>query len=283
MFAILDYRCVVALVEERSFSRAATVLGMSQPALTARLRRIEEQLEVRLFERGRHGADPTPAGRAFTESARRIIDMAERSVEVARDANRGLGQHLRIGMTQIAAVQVVVPILSAFREENTFARVRLTEGITATLEAQVEQNLIDVAFLHPPVHTAGLSELFLTSSPLEKRDARASPRDRPPTIRYTRKEAPVLVAEIDRQEPEGIDADAMAEVDTILGAITLSYAGYGPFVAPQNFPSPFEESDAYADAHPLDAKLGTSIVWRSLDRRPMVTALLDICRRSVEA
>ncbi|MGP1394260.1 MAG: LysR family transcriptional regulator [Inquilinaceae bacterium] len=280
MFSVMDYRCVVALSEEKSFSQASEVLGVSQPALTARLRRIEENLGVRLFERGRRGAEPTPAGDAFIEAARRIIDMADRSVEVARDADRGLGQHLRIGMTQIAAVQVVVPILKVFREENAFARVRLTESISSTLEAQVEQNLIDVAFLHPPVHQAGLSELPLMSQRLVKYDAMASPHDRPPTIRYTRRDAPVLVAELDRQEPDGVEADALAEVDTAIGAIVMSHAGYGPAVIPEDFPSPFKRTETCLDGAPLNAELGTSIVWRSLDRRPTVRALLDICRRS---
>jgi len=280
MLSVLDYQCVVALHEERSFVRAAEMLGVSQPALTARLRRIEEELDVKLFERGRRGADPTPAGNAFTEAARRIIEMAERSVEVARDADRGLGQHLRIGMTQIAAVQVVVPILKAFREENPFVRVRLTEGISAGLESQVEQNLVDMAFLHPPIHQSGLSEHHLMSQRLAKYNATASPRERPPTIRYTRKDAPVLVAEIDRHEPGGVETEALAEVDTALGAIVLSHAGYGPFVVPQGFPSPFVKSEACVDEHPLEMELGTSIVWRSLDRRPMVAAFLEICRRS---
>jgi len=181
-------------------------------------------------------------------------------------------------MTQIAAVQVVVPILAAFRVENAFARVRLTESISSTLETQVEQNLIDVAFLHPPVHQAGLSELSLLSRRLVKYDATASPHDRPPTIRYTRRDAPVLVAELDRVEPLGVEADALAEVDTAIGAIVMSHAGYGPFVVPEGFPSPFKNTEACLDGSPLRAELGTSIVWRSLDRRPMVQALLNVCR-----
>lgn len=280
MFSVLDYRCVVALHEERSFVRASELLGLSQPALTARLRRIEEQLDVKLFERGRRGADPTPAGNAFTEAARRIIEMAERSVEVARDADRGLGQHLRIGMTQIAAVQVVIPILNAFREENPFARVRLMEGISAGLETQVEQNLIDVAFLHPPIHQSGLSEHHLMSERLAKYDATASTSERPPTVRYTRRDAPVLVAEIDRQEPRGVEVDSLAEVDTVMGAMVMSHAGYGPSVVPQGFPLLFAKQEACIDAHRLEIELGTSIVWRNLDRRPLVTSFLDICRRS---
>ena len=280
MFAITDYRCIVALHEERNFARAASSIGISQPALTGRLRRVEEQLGVRLFERGRHGADPTPAGNSFTEAARRIIEMADQAVDAARDADRGLGQHLRIGMTQIAAVQVMVPVLAAFRRENPYARVRLSQGTSAMLETRVEQNLIDVAFLHPPVHQAGLSELHLLSQPAAKYEARASAGKDLPTIRYTRKDAPVLVAEIDRKEPDNVDRHALGEVDTALGAIVLSHAGYGPFLVPVGFPSPFKETEERLTEQPVDLELGTSVVWRSLDRRPMVRALLAICRRS---
>ena len=277
MFSITDYRCVVALQEERSFARAAAVIGISQPALTGRLRRIEEQVGVKLFDRGRRGAEPTPAGNTFTDAARRIVDLAEQAVGAARDADRGLGQHLRIGMTQVAALQLVVPILAAFRRENPYTRVRLVEGTSATLETQVEQNLIDAAFLHPPVHQAGLSELHLVSQSVVRCTAGRAAAPDAPTIRYIRREAPVLVAEIDRKQPQDIDRHALAEVDTVLGAIVLSHAGYGPFLAPENYPSPF---GAPVDAQPVDIELGTSIVWRSLDRRPMVRALLDICRRS---
>ena len=280
MFSITDYRCIVALNEERNFARAAATLGISQPALTGRLRRVEEQLGVKLFERGRQGANPTPAGNAFTESARQIIEMAEQAADTARDADRGLGQHLRIGMTQIAAVQIVVPILETFRRENPYARIRLLEGTSAALETQVEQNQADVAFLHPPIHQAGLSELRLMSQQTAKYTARTSVSKDMPAIRYVRKDAPVLVAEIDRKEQDTLDRHALVEANTLLGAIVLSHAGYGPFFAPKDFPSPFGTSEERLDDNPLDIELGTSIIWRSLDRRPMVRALLDICRRS---
>ena len=74
-----------------------------------------------------------------------------------------------------------------------------------------------------------------------------------------------------------IDRQAFAEVDTVLGAMVLSHIGYGPLLAPETYPSLF---GAPVDAQPVDIELGTSPVWRSLDRRPMVRALLDICRRS---
>ena len=152
--------------------------------------------------------------------------------------------------------------------------------MSAALERQVERNLTDVAFLHPPVHQAGLSELHLLSQPLARYAAAISAGRDLPTIRYTRKDAPVLVAEIDRKQPDAVEVHALVEVDTLLGAAVLSQAGYGPFIAPREWPSPFQTAEACGDGTVIDVELGTSVVWRSLDRRPMVRALLDICRRS---
>lgn len=102
----------------------------------ARYNPNEETLGARLLERGRRRAEPTPADDTFTDAARQIIDMADRSIEVARDADPGPGQHL-----------------------------------------------IDVAFLHPPIRLAGLSEVPLMPRRLVKYHAPASPHDRPPPVR----------------------------------------------------------------------------------------------------
>lgn len=279
MLSIMDYRCVIALHEELNFARAAEVVGISQPALTGRLRRIEEHLGVRLFTRGRQGADPTRAGHAFAQVSRDIVQMAERGAQAARDADRGVGQALRLGMTQIAAVQIAVPILAAFRRENPTTRIRLSEGTTAALELQVEQNRIDLAFLHPPVHQAGLSERLLMSEQAVRQDTGPYDGASPPAIRYIRKEAPVVVAEIDRLHPEPDDLIPLAEVNTVLGAAVLSEAGYGPFFAPRGWPNPFGSCQVPSTVETAGVALGTSVVWRSLDRRPVVGALLDACRR----
>ena len=112
-----------------------------------------------------------------------------------------------------------------------------------------------------------------------KSDAAAALHTRPTTIRDMRKDAPVLVAEIDLREPGAVEFDAVAEFDTALAAIVLAHAGQGPIVVPEGFPSPLPKTVACASANPLDIKLGTGIVGHSLDRRPIVAAVPEICRR----
>lgn len=137
------------------------------------------------------------------EGARRVLDAAAETADAVRGAAAGLGQTLRIGMTQIAAYQVVGKALTVFRIAQPLTRINLAENVTAKLEAALERRELDIAFLHPPLHAAGLSERLLVS--------------------VMRREA----------------ADTLpsrAEADTILGAILLAQAGYGAFAAPADFP-----------------------------------------------
>jgi len=275
MLAIKDYRCVVALHEERHFARAASLLGVTQPALTSRLRRIEDTLDTRLFNRGRSGVEPTPAGVAFIEVAQRIIRLAEEASVAAKDAQKGLGQFLRTGMTQIAANQMVVDLLTRFRREHPLVRVQLVEGTTASLAAGVEKNLLDVAFAHPPFHEAGLSEYHLQTQTLSKHtigEETSAP------IRYMRREAPVLMAEIDRKAGANADLRVSAEVNTALAAIILTRSGYGPCIVPDGVFETLSPNGPVPTKSPISIELGTSIIWRRLDRRLAILDFLDVCR-----
>lgn len=272
MLALADYQCALAIFEERHFRRAAERLGISQPALTARLRRIESTLDARLFERSRAGVEPTDAGLAFVAGARQMLDTAEETADAVRGARDGLGQTVRVGMTQVAAYQVVAPSLTAFREQHPLARVRLYEGTTALLENMLQEKRLDVAFLHPPLHGRGLMEKLLLSVPMDRFNSGSN--DQAPLIRFPQIEAPVLMGVLGRRESKRLGfVENQAEADTILGATVLSKAGYGPFAAPVDFPN--AEGKTSSPETTEYPRFETSIAWRSLDRRPIVKALAD--------
>ena len=274
MLALADYRCALVLLEERHFRRAANRLGVTQPALTARLRRIESVLGARLFDRGRSGVEPTAAGLAFVDGARRVLDTAEETADAVRGARDGLGQTLRIGMTQVAAYQVVGDCLRRFRQHHPLARVRLIEDTTAGLELRLEQRTADVAFLHPPIHSSDLSERVLKAVPIG-RFGRDEDGERG-LIRFPQAEAPVLMGAIARKEDHLSEpVGSLAEADTVLGAALLSEAGYGPFAAPVDFPHPIvRDAVARSSVHAYQS-FETSIAWRTLDRRPIVRSFVE--------
>ncbi|MEM9043470.1 MAG: LysR family transcriptional regulator [Pseudomonadota bacterium] len=271
---LLDHAAAVALSEECNFGRAARRLGISQPALTARLRRLEAAIGARLFDRDRSGVRVTPAGAAFVDGARKTLDAADATIEAARAAQDGFGEMLRLGFTQIAAQQVMMPILDRFRHANPDARLSLIEGTTASLERDLEQGAADVAFLHPPLHASGLRSRELARVPLETRRLHPDGEGRPP-VGVPRHKAPVLMSELDHLlEKMALRTEPVApvEADTLIGSLVLSAAGYGDAIVVSGFP----EFGFAAVDNPTDTKLslGTSVAWRSLDRRSIVKEFL---------
>lgn len=274
-FALHDYESVVAIAEEAHFGRAARRLNVTQPALSARLKRIEEALDARLFERDRGGVTVTPAGAVFVEGAERVLTAAVETATATRNAQAGLGQTIRVGMTDVAAYQIVVPALAAFRRTHDRARIRLVNDTTAGLERRLEQNMIDVAFLHPPLHAPGLFEKHLTSVPLALFDADPDPEGRRPLVGYPRAEAPVLMGELMRRSSSDAPDYPPGEADTMLGAIVLSRAGFGPFIVPVDYPSPFPQIEACRSSTDTQLTLETAVARRALDRRSIILELVD--------
>lgn len=268
-----DYRAAVAIFEHRHFGRAAAELGVTQPSLTSRLKRTEDRLGARLFERNRRGVEPTAVGLAFLEAARDVIRAAEGAERIARDAADGLGQILRIGFTQLAAQTVVVDTLSAFRTLYPKVRVRLVEASSASLELSLESHALDVAFLHPPLQTSGLRQHVLRHS--AGRRLRLSPEGNTESIvGYPQADAPVLMTDVTEELPQ--DADG-ARVDnlatTVLGAVVLARSGYGQALVPTDYHHPLIEAAADREEHPLKTVLQTAIATRATDRRDVVRDL----------
>src|ERR1043166_1804094 len=102
---MIDRRLQVfqAVVKQKSFTRAAETLFMTQPAVTFQIRALEEHFNTRVLDRGRAGITLTPAGEALLEYAERILDQyAELDLRM-RDLTSGLTGPLLIGASMTVA------------------------------------------------------------------------------------------------------------------------------------------------------------------------------------
>jgi len=137
----------VAVAEEGSFTRAARRLYVSQPALSQRIRKLEDELGARLFERRGRDVELTEAGRALLEGAYGM----ERAIEAAREA-AGVGTgRLRVGFVEYANHAVLPEVLGAFRRLRPDAELEYREGSTAEQVGALREGEIDVGFVGLPL------------------------------------------------------------------------------------------------------------------------------------
>ncbi|WP_157250436.1 LysR family transcriptional regulator [Nonomuraea typhae] len=148
----LHYFTVVA--EELHFGNAAIRLGMAQPPLSQRIKRLEEELGVRLFDRSARQVRLTEAGRLLLGEAREIVARVERLRELAR---HGEGTALKVGVPPDLAPAVIAALVAGFRDSHPEVRLAPAEIWTADQVTALAGGTIDVGIVRHPVTAPGLT------------------------------------------------------------------------------------------------------------------------------
>ncbi len=140
-------RQFLRVVDCGSIGRAAVALGISQPALSKSLQRLEEVVGVKLLERSRRGIAPTVFGQTLAAHAR-IIFAEVKSAEAEIEALRGTGSgRVRIGAGPSIIDQVLPGVIETFCAEQPDIRVSVREGLVDDLLAALAKTEIDIAIV----------------------------------------------------------------------------------------------------------------------------------------
>ena len=145
-----QWRCFVTLAEIGNIRRAASLLAVSQPALSVRIQRLEEELGFALFDRQARGVRLTEQGARLLPHAKRLLSRAAETDEAARAIGRGAFDRLEIGVTPIAALSFFPDAMRVFSAAFPGVVLALTEGLSDELEEAVAHRRLDLAVVHPP-------------------------------------------------------------------------------------------------------------------------------------
>lgn len=148
-------RYLLAVADLGSMTAAAAQLGVAQPALSQTLRRLEEELGVRLFERSRRGAALSSAGRAVIDDVRASLALAAAAEQHARAIAGGKTGRLHIGFVTHAVYDALPVALKLLQTEFAGTQVVLSEMGNADLMDALAEGRIDLAMLHTPVALQG--------------------------------------------------------------------------------------------------------------------------------
>ncbi|HJB64590.1 MAG TPA: LysR family transcriptional regulator, partial [Candidatus Microbacterium pullistercoris] len=138
-------RYVVAVAEERSFTRAAERCHVVQSALSHQVKALEAELGVRLFERTSRRVDITAAGEAFVAAARQSLAAADRAVADAAEASGRVRGTLTVGVIPTVTAIDIPAALSAFRRAHPAVQMRLHGGGSHEFIAAIVDGDMDVA------------------------------------------------------------------------------------------------------------------------------------------
>lgn len=136
-------RGFVTVASTGSFTRAAEVLHLSQPALTTRIRQLEEALDLRLFDRNTRSVDLTDAGRQLLPIFLRLVSDLEGAVVNAREHSKRANSIVRVACLPSCAATLMPDLITRFRAARPEATFVVEDAINSQIRSLVREGQVD--------------------------------------------------------------------------------------------------------------------------------------------
>lgn len=140
-----------------SFTKAADVLHMTQPAVTFQVRQLEEYFNTRLFDRTHNRISLTQAGRSVYEYAEKIFELYGQMENAVKEMTGDISGVLMIGASTTVAEYMLPALLGDFKTKYPDVNIRLKVSNTDGIVSMVEQNVIDLGVVEAPVNNKSLA------------------------------------------------------------------------------------------------------------------------------
>ncbi len=156
----------VAVAELGSFSKAAVILNIAQPALSRQVRLLETDLHVTLLMRNGRGVVLTEAGKRLFDHSVGILQLVSRvreDIEASRDVPSG---RIVVGLPPSMGRLLTLPLVEGFRRALPKARLTIVEGLSAHLAEWISTGRVDIGLLHNPEPQPALEVTPVLEEPL---------------------------------------------------------------------------------------------------------------------
>jgi DNA-binding transcriptional LysR family regulator len=160
----LKYFYVIA--EEGQITNAAKRLHMAQPPLSYQLKSLEDELGVKLVERGSRSIKLTDAGVILYKRAKQILSLTKSTEDELKDFKHGTHGTLSIGTVSSSGASLLDSRLSIFHEKYPFINFEIHEGNTYELLEALSKGIIEIAIVRTPFNNSGINSIFLPKEPM---------------------------------------------------------------------------------------------------------------------
>src|SRR5688500_12970221 len=162
---LTELRYIVAVARERHFGRAAEACFVSQPTLSVAIKKLEEELDVKLFERGANEVSVTPLGEAIVRQAQAVIAQAQAIKEIAKRGKDPLDGALKLGIIYTIGPYLLPELVKNAIEKTPQMPLMLQENFTVKLLEMLRTGDLDCAIMAEPFPDAGLAIAGLYDEP----------------------------------------------------------------------------------------------------------------------
>lgn len=162
---LTELRYIVAVARERHFGRAAEACFVSQPTLSVSIKKLEEELDVKIFERGANEVSVTPLGDEIVQQAQAVIEQAAAIKEIAKRGKDPVSGPLRLGVIYTIGPYLLPDLVRQAINDVPQMPLMLQENFTAKLLEMLRNGELDCAIMAEPFPDTGLAVAPLYDEP----------------------------------------------------------------------------------------------------------------------
>ena len=162
---LTELRYIIAVARERHFGRAAKACFVSQPTLSVAVRKLEDELGVAIFERGKGEITVTDPGMKIVEQAQRVLEETNKIRQLCEQGRDQLSGPLRIGAIHTIGPYLFPGLIPDLAEQAPGLQLAIEENYTATLSEKPKHGELDVIIVSLPFSESGIETTALYDEP----------------------------------------------------------------------------------------------------------------------
>ena len=162
---LTELRYIVAVARERHFGRAALACHVSQPTLSVAIKKLEDELDVKLFERGSSELSITPLGELIVRQAQQVIEQAAAIKQIANSGKDPLSGPLKLGIIYTIGPYLLPALVKQVIARTPQMPLMLQENFTVKLLEMLRTGELDCAIMAEPFPDSGLAVAPLYDEP----------------------------------------------------------------------------------------------------------------------
>ena len=154
-------RYIIAIDDFRHFGKAADACGLTQSTLSIMVRKLEEELDVRLFDREAHPLQPTEIGRKIIDRAKVVLYNVEQIAEMTKSEKEILSGPLKIALISTVSPVLVPGLFKYFSEHFPSVSLQTEEMLTGTIKDKLRKTEVDMGIVAGPLNDPDFLEIPL--------------------------------------------------------------------------------------------------------------------------